>query len=83
MKAVLGIANMVNLGHARGFRNGARRRRADRRPVWTAAPGHDGCQAPAFGVSVPAMMRYFDITDHARLPQRFSRDARSILSHLG
>jgi hypothetical protein len=29
------------------------------------------------------MMRFFDITDRARLPQRFSRDARSILSHLG
>ena len=29
------------------------------------------------------MRRYFDMTDHARLPQRFSREGRSVLSHLG
>jgi hypothetical protein len=29
------------------------------------------------------MCRYFDITDHARLPQRFCREGRSVLSHLG
>jgi hypothetical protein len=29
------------------------------------------------------MNRYFDITDHARLPQRFCREGRSVLSHLG
>jgi hypothetical protein len=28
------------------------------------------------------MMRYFDITDHARLPQRFWRHARSVLARL-
>jgi hypothetical protein len=28
------------------------------------------------------MMRFFDITDHARLPQRFSRHARSVLAQL-
>jgi hypothetical protein len=26
------------------------------------------------------MKRFFDITDHARLPQRFSRHARSVLA---
>ena len=29
-----------------------------------------------------AMFRYFDITDHARLPQRFSRENRSVLARL-
>jgi len=28
------------------------------------------------------MIRYFDITDRARLPQRFARDARSVLARL-
>jgi len=29
------------------------------------------------------MIRYFDMTDHARLPQRFARENRSILARLG
>jgi len=29
-----------------------------------------------------AMFRYFDMTDHARLPQRFSRENRSVLARL-
>jgi hypothetical protein len=28
------------------------------------------------------MTRFFDMTDHARLPQRFQREARSILARL-
>jgi len=28
------------------------------------------------------MFRYFDMTDHARLPQRFSRENRSVLARL-
>jgi len=28
------------------------------------------------------MRRFFDMTDHARLPQRFQREARSVLAHL-
>jgi hypothetical protein len=27
-------------------------------------------------------MRFFDITDHARLPQRFVQQARSVLARL-
>ena len=30
-----------------------------------------------------AMIRYFDMTDHARLPQRFCRENRSVLARLG
>ncbi|WP_179905342.1 hypothetical protein [Rhabdonatronobacter sediminivivens] len=30
----------------------------------------------------PAMFRYFDMTDHARLPQRFCRENRSVLARL-
>jgi hypothetical protein len=30
-----------------------------------------------------AMIRFFDIQDHARLPQRFSRENRSVLARLG
>jgi len=29
-----------------------------------------------------AMTRFFDMTDHARLPQRFSRENRSVLARL-
>jgi hypothetical protein len=29
------------------------------------------------------MLRFFDMSDRARLPQRFSREGRSILSRLG
>ena len=28
------------------------------------------------------MMRFFDITDHDRLPQRFAQQARSVLARL-
>jgi hypothetical protein len=28
------------------------------------------------------MIRYFDMTDHARLPQRFSRENRTVLARL-
>jgi hypothetical protein len=28
------------------------------------------------------MFRFFDITDHARLPQRFTRENRSVLARL-
>jgi len=28
------------------------------------------------------MSRFFDMTDHARLPQRFQREARSVLARL-
>jgi hypothetical protein len=29
------------------------------------------------------MIRYFDMTDRNRLPQRFCREGRSVLSRLG
>jgi len=29
------------------------------------------------------MTPFFDMSDHVRLPQRFSREGRSVLSHLG
>jgi hypothetical protein len=28
------------------------------------------------------MIRFFDMTDHARLPQRFARENRSVLARL-
>lgn len=28
-------------------------------------------------------MRFFDITDHKRLPQRFARETRGVLARLG
>jgi hypothetical protein len=31
---------------------------------------------------VRAMIRFFDMTDHARLPQRFSRFMRTVLARL-
>jgi hypothetical protein len=30
----------------------------------------------------PRMIRFFDIADHARLPQRFARENRSVLARL-
>ena len=33
-------------------------------------------------VSLYVMYRYFDMTDHARLPQRFTRENRSVLARL-
>jgi hypothetical protein len=35
------------------------------------------------GYKPGAMIRYFDMTDHARLPQRFCRVNRSVLARLG
>jgi len=58
------------------------RRRADRASARLPGYGVNVVASRAIRAYQAAMFRYFDMTDHARLPQRFSRENRSVLARL-